>query len=222
MRMSPRREEGATSCSVAVAVTGGRIRQYIAPHHDATRKTARVAAMPANRHGSRLPMGSAADAPHGSRPEQVYRASARPDRAGAARAGQPHRRNRDRHATRRESHAGARSAAAAAAGRLRHGVTGRAAVATHGGAAHARRRVRAAQHRRRARRAWARAAPRSLPHERSAQSGARPQDAERRIPSRRARRRRSITAACTTPTSDFTVASSKRAPGRGCSRCTTR
>ena len=100
-------------------------------------------------------LGSAAeepiDAPHGSRPDQVYARLRELIVERTARPRQPHRRDGDRHATRRESNAGSRGAAAAAAGGVRPRHARRAAVATHGGAAHPRGRGRAAQRRRRAR-----------------------------------------------------------------------
>ena len=131
-----------------------------------------------------VPMGSAADAPHGSRPEQVYSRLRDLIVQGLARAGQPNRRNRNRQPARRQSHAGTRSAAAPPAGRIRHRIAGRAAVAADRRAAHARRCLRAAEHRRRARgngRARRRAAspvPSAEPHSRS-------ERAQRRVPPRR-------------------------------------
>ena len=199
----------------------GTVRQYIALAHDFTLES----------HLARRPLTGDADgaASAGKRGRRAARVAPRAGRTRAcaisscrvARAGQPHRRDRDRDAARREPHAGSRSAAAAAAGRLRHRLTGRAAVAPDRGAAHARRRLRVAQHRRCAR-----------GHGR-ARRGARcrrPIGAISCATSRRstpsstapARRCRSITAACTTPTSAFIAASSRRARDRGCSRCMTR
>ena len=96
---------------------------------------------------------AAADAPHGSRPEQVYQRLRDLIVQGLLAPGSRVVETEVADAARREPHAGARGAAAAPAGRLRRRRAGRAAGAADRRAAHARRRARAAQHRRRARRA---------------------------------------------------------------------